>query len=308
MTNYQGNGAYCYANGGSMLLASIGETVSPSLLEVASGFSLGASLVRHNLLHFDQATSSPDQALNHAFHHLGFQVTENVKGNDASMPIDELTEALKNGPALLGPLDMGMLTYLPNHPFLHGCDHYVLAIKIEGDRLLLHDPAGYPYVWFPITQLENAWRAKSITWSSGAYRYWTSPKRMEDASDGVLAQRLLSFYEEIYRRHQKEYQSGSAIIYQKATDMKRDLVSMAEKEHLRHFAFPVGARRALDFSQFFQQSSPTFSSLKKAQAEIFGECYTYASYEDWGMVGERLEKLSEVEEEIERLFGDKAES
>ena len=40
---YVGNGHYCYANVTSMLLASIGESFAPGLIEVLTGMSLGAN-------------------------------------------------------------------------------------------------------------------------------------------------------------------------------------------------------------------------------------------------------------------------
>lgn len=49
MSVYYGNGAYCYANSASMLLSTIGEEISPSLIEVLTGFSLGAAIEPHKL-------------------------------------------------------------------------------------------------------------------------------------------------------------------------------------------------------------------------------------------------------------------
>ena len=57
MTAYHGNGAYCYSNSASMLLTTIGEEISPSLIEVLTGFALGASIdAENNLLFFDDCT------------------------------------------------------------------------------------------------------------------------------------------------------------------------------------------------------------------------------------------------------------
>lgn len=50
MSNYIGNGAYCYANSASMLLSSIGEKVDPSFLETIGGFSLGAFRTQGDIL------------------------------------------------------------------------------------------------------------------------------------------------------------------------------------------------------------------------------------------------------------------
>lgn len=50
MSNYIGNGAYCYANSASMLLSSIGEKIDPGLLETIGGFSLGAFRTQEDML------------------------------------------------------------------------------------------------------------------------------------------------------------------------------------------------------------------------------------------------------------------
>ncbi len=44
MISYKGNVSYCYSNSTSMLLSTIDEDVNPSLIEVLTGFSLGASI------------------------------------------------------------------------------------------------------------------------------------------------------------------------------------------------------------------------------------------------------------------------
>lgn len=146
MTVYIGNGAYCYANSASMLLATIGEDISPSLIEVLTGFALGAAIdSKHGLLFFDNYASSPDQGINHAFKLLGFHVEEKVCRDSDAMPLHELKEDLSRAPVMLGPFDMGYLTYNPNHHYFGGSDHYGLALDFNEHEILLHDPAGFPY-------------------------------------------------------------------------------------------------------------------------------------------------------------------
>lgn len=86
---YQGNGAYCYANSASMLLSRIGEEISPSYIEVLTGFSLGASLSEGGMIFFDNGSSSPAQGLNRAFEILGFRVIEKVREENKQIPLGE---------------------------------------------------------------------------------------------------------------------------------------------------------------------------------------------------------------------------
>lgn len=41
---YIGNGHYCYSNSAAMFLSSIGENVSPQLVEILTGVGLGAMI------------------------------------------------------------------------------------------------------------------------------------------------------------------------------------------------------------------------------------------------------------------------
>jgi len=77
---------------------------------------------------------------------------------------------------------MGYLTYNPNHHVLGGSDHYCLALDYNENEILMHDPAGFPFVWLPLDPFELAWKAERITWSDGSYRSWVSPTRVSNPS------------------------------------------------------------------------------------------------------------------------------
>ncbi|QGH32623.1 hypothetical protein GI584_00355 [Gracilibacillus salitolerans] len=302
MTYYWGNGAYCYSNSVSMLLSTIGENITPSIVEVTTGFSLGASLERNRMLFFDNGLSSPDKGINLAFHNLGFSVVEKVQFSDKGMPIEELKNELKTSPVMLGPVDMGYLNYLPNHQFLGGCDHYVIALEISNDDILLHDPAGYPFVWLSLGNLEKAWKAESITWSKGAYRYWKSPKRIEKTSEEDVYNKSIQLYKEAYKEQRNQTNFGSHAIKFKAEQIRKSNITDEEKGHLKHFAFPLGSRRAIDFSYFFKGQNDFLSSLKEKQAKLFGKCYSDASSDNWIGVSNTLEVLAVTESEFEETI------
>ena len=56
----------------------------------------------------------------------------------------KLQHLLKNGSVVIGPLDMGYLTYNPNCVYQRGVDHFVCAYGFYEGQVYLHDPAGYP--------------------------------------------------------------------------------------------------------------------------------------------------------------------
>ncbi|MGG3944132.1 hypothetical protein ABEV54_22260 [Peribacillus psychrosaccharolyticus] len=299
---YKGNGAYCYSSSVSMLLSVIGEDISPSLVEVTTGFSLGASLERNNMLFFDNGLSSPDKGVNLAFRTLGFSVVEQASSMDEEMPIERLKCDLEVSPVMLGPLDMGHLTYLPNHQFLGGCDHYVLVVELRDNEVLIHDPAGYPYVWLSVEQLEKAWKAENIPWSSGAYRYWKTPKRRGFPSDDEIYDQSIQLYKDAYEKQRIQPKFGGEAILLKAKQLLDSQISNEEKGHLTHFAFPLGSRRAIDFSHFFKERNGLLSSLKEEQAKLFGKCYTCAASQKWIDVAASLHLLADTEFKFEETL------
>lgn len=304
MTRYLGNGAYCYANSASMLLSTIGEDVEPGFFEVMTGFALGAFLSESNRIFFDSCSSSPDEGVNRAFDILGFHVQEKVKQDGALMPLDELREDLAVSPIMLGPLDMGHLTYNPNYRYVGGSDHYVLALDINVQEIMLHDPAGYPYVWLPLEQLDLAWKAERIKCSQGSYRYWLSPERIESPSVELVYERSLRLFQSRYKQQaiygtDSNYVVGTNAILAKAEHIRSGNLVHGEIEHLIHFALPLGAKRAMDFSRFFAGSHTQLAHLKELQARLFGKCQSAAMLQEWCVLADTLEQLSEVEGEFE---------
>lgn len=253
---------------------------------------------------FDDCTSSPDQGINHAFEILGFNVTEKVYQDGEFIPLNELKDDLNRSPVMLGPLDMGYLTYNPNHPYLGGSDHYALALDYNENAILLHDPAGFPFVWLPFDQLESAWRAEKITWSAGSFRSWVSPTRVSNPTSEEIYGNAIQLFKASYLNQNhfavKENKLvGKEAIRLKAAQIKGGNISDGEIGHFIHFAFPLGARRAHDFSIFFKERNEQLASLKDKQARLFGKCQTFAVSKRWDEVAQTLELLADVESDIE---------
>src|SRR5262245_16640423 len=134
MTTYVGNAAYCYANTTAMLLASIGESVSPSLIEVLTGVGLGAWWDRSSRLAFFDSVA-PTAGAGGAPPRRRFSCRGRAGAGGAPPPLDELRRALAAGPVALGPIDMGDLSYVPWASQARGSDHFVLAYAIDADEL-----------------------------------------------------------------------------------------------------------------------------------------------------------------------------
>ncbi|MDH4209213.1 MAG: hypothetical protein OEV76_10095 [Anaerolineae bacterium] len=304
MLRYVGNAPYCYADSTSMLLASIGEEVPSSRIEVLTGVGLGAFWIgEENLILF--SSTPPDAGVSQALTLLGFEYTEKSWPETAPAPLEELRADLAKSPAVLGPLDMGYLAYLPfDEP---GADHYVLAYAMDEDQVYLHDPLGFPLVSLPLDRLELAWKAERIDYRRGSYQYWMSPTRARHPSAEEIYERALECFRAGYGRAdglaaRLHWSVGRDAILACANHVRSGQVSPGEASRLQGFTFHLGARRVLDFAAFFDFRDGGLAALKRRHATLFGRCHTLAVRKDWLAVAGVLQELADVEGEFRAVL------
>lgn len=295
---------YCYANSTAMLLSSIGELVSPRLIEALSGVGLGAFVSTDGLPFFSGLRSVPDEGISRALKILGFTSEETVFENPTSkLAFEQLRSNLASGPVLLGPLDMTHLSYNPTRPGFSGVDHFVLAFGREGEQFLLHDPAGFGNVLISEADLEKAWRADAIEYKRGHYRSWTKPHRASSPSEGEIFREAVSTFKELYLDAKVEAANtcrlhDEAAFADMAQWLSGGMLTPAQLGHFTKFALPLGVKRALDYVNFFETKHPGLAELKRDQAATFGRCLSYVMLDDQtGAIGE-LRDLSDLEGRI----------
>jgi hypothetical protein len=294
---------YCYANSTAMLLASIGETISPRLIEVLTGVSLGAFQTPDGLPFFSGRCGLPDKGISAALDLLGFACEEQASDQAEPDPLDRLPALLEASPVLLGPLDMQHLVYNPMRPPLPGADHFVLALGSDGERIRLHDPAGFAHALIAREPLKAAWRADAIQYKSGHYRYWTRPERLREIDDDDLHARAMAHFRALHRQAiALATQSGEKIdgplIRDWAALVDREGLSPRQFGHLTHFALPLGAKRAMDYAAFFEQREKPLAELKRAQAVAFGATHSHLVAKSWKAAGHTLRQLADIEDAI----------
>ena len=304
MLAYLGNAPYCYANSAAMLLESAGESVEPRVVEVLSGVGLGACwLAESQTLFLSGLGSEPDVGLTRSFGLLGFNVNEEAESDGDAMPVDALALQLSEGPAILGPLDMGELSYHPNARGANGVDHFVLALHIEDGVVVVHDPAGYPAMPIGFEALGRAWRADLIEYRRGTYRRWHSPTRVERPVSTQIAEAAIESFGRAYRESRTIGDPGvivgpEAIEALIATIRGRELLDHG-LGHLRRFALPLGVRRALDYSWYLRDFNPKLSELKSRQAWHLGRAQAAASQCRWDPLVDHLMHLADLEHKVE---------
>lgn len=305
---YIGNGAYCYSNSTAMLLASIDENVSPALIEVVGGVGIGAyALPNSNISFLSGYSGLPDKAISRALKVLGFGFREVAKDNQENPPINEIREVLKSSPAIFGPLDMGYLTYDPDNDHHHGVDHFVLVYEINDNEIFLHDPAGFPNVSISLDKLLLAWKADAIQYKEGYYRYWTLPKRISSPSTDDIYSNTIKNLIEIYLTGEKYAKIKNRVIdydaiMLMANNIKKGALNPNEIGMLTGFIFPLGARRASDFSDFLQTKNGKLAELKTIQSKLLGQCHSLVVYGKLKETSKLLEEYAEIEKEFKGII------
>lgn len=298
MGPYIGNGPYCYANATAMLLASTGDNIAPSQIEVLTGVGLGAFWVPGaKLIYF--SNTPPDVGVSKALEALGFECVEKACSEAEAAPLEDLRTELTRSPAVLGPLDMGYLDYLPYRENCVGADHYVLAFAMDEGEVYLHDPDGFPHVSLALSRLELAWKAEHIEYRRGAYRYWAEPKRVHYPTQQEIYDCALEGFRARYWQVEDLAEREGSIVGRDAilacADHVRADSPPSNAGFLTGFAFRLGARRALDYAGFFEPCDEELAALKRTQAELFGQCHMRAIRADWPALAERLGTLADVE-------------
>ena len=230
-------------------------------------------------------------------------MTEEAESDGDSVPMEALRRQLSEGPAVLGPLDMGELPYRPGARGANGADHFVLAIDVVADAVLVHDPAGFPAMPIEAEALGRAWRAELIGYRRGAYRRWHSPARARSpAPDGTAAAAVRSFGAS-YRQNRADKVPGVTVgpeaIEELVSSIRGGGLPSGASDHLLKFALPLGVRRALDFSHYFRDHHSELSVLKGKQARVLGLAHASAVQGGWQAAADHLARLADLEHDIE---------
>lgn len=141
------------------------------LFEAVSGVPYGVLSQEQDANRLLTTWLDPDLGLDHAMNALGLEFELYLQSPEAAeqKAIDHLCKWLLQGFVLLGPLDMGALPYLFFGHIFRTCDHYVIALRQDGDRFLLQDSEGYDMVWINSRNLIKAWRSEHVPEGRGAF-------------------------------------------------------------------------------------------------------------------------------------------
>ena len=294
MQMYFGDVSLCYSYSLAMALETYGYDFKAEFREAIMVMGNGASIVKedeeHPLVFFDNGM--PDLSISHSLKILGFDYEDFYLKNGLEVDLEEIKRKLEtflsNGPVVLGPLDMGHLTYNPNHTILYGVDHFVTVYDIDDQYLHLHDPAGFACMKVAFKDILEAWKAEAIDYKRGAYSMWGNFKKVKSPSQTEI-------YQETARIMKNRYlngQNGVLECYAKA--VAENGLNTEQKQLHQYFSFKLAAVRNLYLSKFLKDHDPEGARLKEELATLFGQAHLSCLKEDYQELAHLLYQIAEV--------------
>ena len=302
MQMYFGDVSLCYSYSLAMALDAYGYDFKAEFLEAIMVMGNGASIVNedeeHPLVFFDNGM--PDLSISHSLNILGFDYEDFYIKDGAEVDLEEvkgkLETFLSNGPVVLGPLDMGHLTYNPNHTILYGVDHFVTVYALDGQYLYLHDPAGFACMKVTFTDIIEAWKAEAIDYKRGSYSMWGNFRKVKSPSQTQI-------YQETARIMRARYLNGqSGVLKYYAKAVAENGLNTEQKQLHQYFSFKLAAVRNPYLSKFLKDHDPEGARLKEELATLFGQAHLSCLKEDYQELAHLLYQIAEADRRFRDLY------
>ncbi len=304
MLPYTGSGDYCFSNSLHMSLLGSGAHASSlpetGFLECLTTMPFGCTYFKEAELFFFSGPN-PDLGLTRAIETLGWTCTLECGGGEGEA-LARLQAAVQHGPVLIGPLNMGYLTYNPNHPYLLGADHYLVVLSMKQDHVLVHDPKGFPCAALPVENLLKAWRAEGmdLVYTDEPYTMRTAFRPGETSSRKQMIERTLPLIgANVHQELWKPGMYGGVAALRMLAHTFRTEVSERLAVHLFHFALPLGLRHKVDAQLFLREGNQfEVAELIEEQASLLGQAQYAGVQHDWSSVAALIEQVATREERL----------
>ncbi|GAQ08765.1 hypothetical protein ALT_6086 [Aspergillus lentulus] len=311
MFSYTGSGPYCYAHSLYMVLQASGydpqSLPSSGFIECLTTMPFGKLFICLDagpVSFFNNPYTNPDDGINVALKTMGW-ACNNHHGGDAASALRALREAVIHGPVLAGPLNMGYLSYNPNHTALSGADHFVVVLGVDDDKgmVLLHDPAGYPAVLLPLEEFIEAWRGEGIEYINQPFVFRSHFRHVEDVSRPVMIERTIGILQDQIKSNVMFPGSSGGVSALRLTldAVENGLPSVVDD--LAVFTLPLAARRYLDARDFLAEAGlMDAAGIMEQQALLAGKAQYPAAHGNWKEVILVLERLMDLEDRLTKSF------
>jgi hypothetical protein len=163
---YTGWRTDCYATSLGMILSRKGHPKPVPYIDCLTTLPFGP-FVYHTKIGFAVMEVNSERGLDFALPLLGYECT--LTFGNSGEAVETLKKNLREDWVLLGPFDMGYLTYDPFCKRKKGADHYVVAVDSDDDSIWINDPEGFVEVPVPWRDFAKSWEAKAIQYKKGPY-------------------------------------------------------------------------------------------------------------------------------------------
>ena len=304
MLPYTGSGDYCFSNSLHMSLLGSGAQASSlpetGFLECLTTMPFGCTYFKEAELFFFSGPN-PDLGLTRAIETLGWTCTLESGGGEGEA-LARLRAAVQHGPVLIGPVNMGYLTYNPNHPYLLGADHYIMVLSVEENHVRVHDPKGFPCAALPVENLLNTWRAEGVdlVYTDEPYTMRTDFRPIEPRSRQQMIERTLpQIGANVHQELWKPGMYGGVAALRMLAQTFRTEVSERLAVHLFHFALPLGLRHKVDAQLFLREGNQfEAAELIEEQASLLGQAQYAGVQHNWSSVAALIEQVATREERL----------
>lgn len=268
---YVGSGPYCYANSMAMMLGT--DAPPPGVIEVLTGSPFGVQIEDGRLPFFDPLGWDPDLGIDAALALLGWTCERSGGAEaDAEEALARLRTAVATGPALVGPVEMGLLRHQPGMDSAIRADHWVVVTDVDRDFVTMHDPHGYPYARLPVAEFLDSWRAELILWG-GRYVLRTGlvKERDVDPLDALRASLPAAIDWLAGRDGGARDSIGGVGAVEQIAELVENGLEPEWHGHLVYFAVQVGARRLSDAATCLGMiDMPDAAAIADRQARLVG--------------------------------------
>ncbi|HVU69847.1 MAG TPA: BtrH N-terminal domain-containing protein [Ktedonobacteraceae bacterium] len=296
MVPYEGRMSYCLIRSLQMVLAYQGHPYPVPWLECVSGEPFGFAYVRNGNTLLAVVGYEYHLAGEHLLRTLNYEYTYTGAADDAAA-LASLAEKLAAGPVVAGMLDMGYLTYMPEHRELHGSDHAIVVLALRSDDVLVHDPAGYVSVPLPLSDFLDAWKRDIYT--GKPYGLWQIGAQGRPPTEDEIWEKTLARARANYTREAQVLPGGIKLLYgpQAIRTLAADL--QAEPElgigSLPYFSWRVSAQRCLDSAFFLRARLPRAADIRWEQCQLYGQLQLASAASDRAALPPLLERLADRE-------------
>jgi hypothetical protein len=289
--------SYCLIRCLHMILAHQGHDYPVAWLECVSGEPFGFVYIRSGDERFAVVGYAYHEAGQHLLSALGYDYSFTSAGEDDAAALATLDVALRAGPVAVGMLDMGYLTYAPDHQQARGADHAIVVLARRPDAVVVHDPAGYPAALLPLADFLQAWQRDIYT--GKPYGLWWIGARREAPSADAILDGAIAHARDLFTRSDEAVAPGVMAHYgpQALRLLSEDLRAEPQRSlgALPYFGWRVSGQRCFDGATFLRERLPGAAAIRWEQCQLYGDIQQASTSASRLYLPDLLERQADLE-------------